>query len=108
MYAIIQESGSQRTVRQGDVVLVDLLHGGEAQAGQSLNFDKVLLIGQGDGKSTIGQPYVSGASVAGEVVEPVVLGEKLVVQKFRPKRAFRKRTGHRQRYTSVRITAINA
>lgn len=108
MYAIIQESGSQRTVREGDLVLVDLLDGGQAQAGQSINFDKVLLVGKGEGQATIGKPFVAGASVAGEVVEPVVLGDKLVIQKFRPKRTFRKRTGHRQRYTSVRITGINA
>jgi large subunit ribosomal protein L21 len=106
MYAIIQESGSQRIVREGDLVLVDLVDGGEAQPGHKLNFDKVLLVGQGDGQSTIGQPFVKGAAVAGEVVEPVVLGEKLVIQKFRPKRTFRKRTGHRQRYTKVRITSI--
>lgn len=109
MYAIIQESGSQRTVREGDVVLVDLLQGGESEPGHKVNFDKVLLVGgRGQGKTSIGRPYVAGASVAGEVVEPVVMGEKLTIQRFRPKRTFRKKTGHRQRYTSVRITAISA
>ena len=106
MYAIIQESGSQRRVSEGDVVLVDLVEAGAAKAGAKLTFDKVLLVGKGEGSATVGQPYVSGATVTGEVVEPVVLGEKLAVQKFRTKKAFKKRTGHRQRYTSVRITGI--
>jgi large subunit ribosomal protein L21 len=108
MYAIIEESGSQRSVREGEVVLVDLINAGEAQPGSKVSFDKVLLVGKGEGQSTIGQPYVRGASVAGEVVEPVVMGEKLHIQKFRTKKAFKKKTGHRQRYTSVRITAITA
>jgi large subunit ribosomal protein L21 len=89
-------------------VLVDLVGGGEAKAGQKVSFDKVLLVSQGDGKATIGTPYVATASVSAEVVEPVVQGEKIHIQKFRTKKAFKKKTGHRQRYTSVKITAINA
>jgi large subunit ribosomal protein L21 len=108
MYAIIQDSGSQRIVREGDVVLIDLLDGGEAAPGHKITFDKVLLVGRDGGAATIGQPYVSGAAVSGEVVEPVVMGEKLTIQKFRPKKTFRKKTGHRQRYTKVLITAIPA
>jgi large subunit ribosomal protein L21 len=108
MYAIIENSGAQRTVRKDEVLLIDLIDGGEAKPGQKVSFDKVLLVGQGGGKSTIGQPYVAKASVAAEVVEPIVAGEKLYIQKFRTKKAFKKKTGHRQRYTSVKITAINA
>jgi large subunit ribosomal protein L21 len=107
MYAIIQESGSQRIVREGEVVLIDLLDGGEAAPGHKVTFDKVLLVGRDSG-ATIGQPFVSGAAVTAEVVEPVVMGEKLTIQKFRPKKTFRKKTGHRQRYTSVRITGLPA
>jgi large subunit ribosomal protein L21 len=106
MYAIIEDSGSQRSVRKDEVILTDLIDGGQAKAGQKVTFDKVLLLG--GGKTTIGQPYVGGASVSGEVVEPVVMGEKLYIQKFRTKKAFKKKTGHRQRYTSVKITAITA
>jgi large subunit ribosomal protein L21 len=105
MYAIIQESGSQRRVSEGDVVLVDLVDGGEAAAGLQISFDKVLLVG-GDASAKVGRPYVAGASVTGEVVDAMVLGEKLAVQKFRTKKAFKKRTGHRQRYTRVKITGI--
>lgn len=108
MYAIIEDSGAQRTVRKDEVVLIDLVEGGGAKPGQAVNFANVLLVGRGDGKATVGRPYVPGASVVAEVVEPVVLGEKLQVQKFRTKKAYKKRTGHRQRYTSVKITAINA
>jgi large subunit ribosomal protein L21 len=108
MYAIIENSGSQRRVTEGEVVLVDLLEAGQSQTGKTVTFDQVLLVGKGEGQATIGQPYVRGASVTGEVVESVVMGEKLSVQKFRTKKAFKKRTGHRQRFTSVRITAIKA
>lgn len=106
MYAIIEESGAQRKVVQGDVILVDLIEGGEAAAGKGITFDKVLVVG---GDSTrIGAPYVAGASVTAEIVEPVVMGEKLSIQKFRTKKNYRRRTGHRQRYTKVRVTGINA
>lgn len=108
MYAIIHESGGQRKVQAGDVVLVDLMKEGQAKPGDKVTFDQVLLAGEGSGSAKIGAPVLAKASVSGEVVEPVVLGEKLVVQKFRTKKAFKKKTGHRQRYTSVKITAINA
>ncbi len=108
MYAIIHESGGQRKVISGETILVDLLNEGQAKPGQKVTFDQVLLVGEGEGKSKIGTPLVSKASVTGEVVEPVVMGEKLTVQKFRTKKAFKKKTGHRQRFTSVKITAINA
>jgi large subunit ribosomal protein L21 len=108
MYAIIEESGSQRKVSEGDVVLVDLLEGGAAAVGHKVTFGKVLLVGRDGADATIGQPYLPKATVSAEVVEPAVKGEKLAIQKFRTKKAFKKKTGHRQQYTSVRITAINA
>lgn len=106
MYAIIEESGSQRKVTEGEIVLVDLLDSGAASTGRAVTFDKVLLVGSEGGQAKIGRPYVAGATVKGEVVDPVVVGEKLHIQKFRTKKAFKKKTGHRQRYTSVKITAI--
>jgi large subunit ribosomal protein L21 len=108
MYAIIEDSGAQRKVTEGQTVLVDLLEAGAAKPGQAIAFTRVLLVGRDSGQATIGQPYVEGAQVAAEVVEPVVMGEKLAIQKFRTKKAYKKKTGHRQRYTSVRITAITA
>jgi len=107
MYAIIEESGGQRKVESGDVILVDLIDAGVAAPGKTVTFDKVLLIGGKDGAAAqIGLPYVAGASVAAEVVEGVVMGDKLRIQYFQAKKNSRRRTGHRQRYTRVKITAI--
>lgn len=107
MFAIIEESGSQRRVENGEEILIDLYESGEAEAGSTINFDRVLLIG-GEGDAKIGKPYVDGASVKGEIIDPVVKGDKLHIYKFRPKKGYKRKTGHRQRYTSVKITGINA
>ncbi|MBA4027712.1 MAG: 50S ribosomal protein L21 [Planctomyces sp.] len=104
MYAIVVEGGGQRAVRQGDVFEADLLEGGQVKPGDVVTLDKVLFIG-GDAPK-IGQPYLSGASVRLEVLEPVVKGDKLYIQKFRKRKGFRKKTGHRQRYTRVRVVSI--
>ena len=108
MYAIIEESGSQRKVVTGDVIYVDLLNSGQATIGQAITFDKVLVVGEVGGSAKVGAPYVAGASVKGEVVTPDVKGEKLVIQKFQAKKTWQKKTGHRQHYTLVKVTAINA
>lgn len=107
MYAIIEESGSQRRVSTGDALYIDLLNGGEAKVGSTITFDKVLLIGEPGGSAKIGKPYVAGAKVTAEVVEPMVKGDKIVIWKHRPKKTFRKKQGHRQPYTAIKITAIN-
>lgn len=107
MYAIIEESGGQRQVSQDQEILVDLLKGGEASPGDPVTFDKVLVVGEPGGSAAIGRPYVDGSTVSAEVVEPVVLGSKIFIQKFRPKKGYRRRTGHRQRFTRVRITSIS-
>ena len=60
----------------------------------------------GGDSTKIGTPYVSGASVSAEIVEPVVKGDKLYIYKLRPKKQMRRKTGHRQRYTKVKITGI--
>ncbi len=107
MYAIIEESGGQRIVAQGDEILVDLLDEGGAKVGQAVTFDKVLVVGETGGSAKVGQPYVAGASVKAEVVEPLVLGEKIDIHKQRPKKAYRKKQGHRQQYTLVKVSAIS-
>lgn len=106
MYAIIEESGGQRKVTEGEEILIDLYKGGEAAAGEAVVFDKVLVVGPVGGEAKIGQPYVAGASVTGEVTEPTFKGEKLYIHKFKPKTGYRRKTGHRQRYTRVKITDI--
>lgn len=106
MYAIIEDSGSQRKVVQGDEILVDLVNQGLAAVGEAISFDKVLVIGSIGGDAKLGLPYVAGAVVKGEIIEPMVLGEKLFVQKFREKKTWKKRVGHRQRFTKVKVTSI--
>jgi large subunit ribosomal protein L21 len=109
MYAIIQEGGGQRKVRVNDVITVDLLNEGASAPGTKITFDRVLALGQGDGAAVakIGQPFVAGASVTAEVVEGAVKGDKIYVHKFRRRKGYRRKTGHRQSYTQVRVTAIN-
>ncbi len=106
MYAIIEESGGQRRVTQGDVFLIDLHSEGQAQVGSAITFDRVLIVGKEGGTAKIGQPYVTGATVKAEVVEGLVKGVKVHIQKFGPKKTWKKKTGHRQRYTKVKVTAI--
>jgi large subunit ribosomal protein L21 len=107
MYAIIEESGGQRKVQMGDVFDANLINSGEAKVGQAIKLDKVLVIGEVGGNAKLGQPYVSGASVSVEVVEPLAKGEKVHIQKFQAKKTWQKKTGHRQPYTTVKVTAIN-
>ena len=108
MYAVIEASGGQLKVQEGDELLIDLFEGGEAKAGASVTFDKVLLVSKDGGAAQVGTPYVGGASVSAEVVEPLVKGEKLYIQKFKPKSggSNKRRTGHRQKYTTVTVTGI--
>ena len=106
MYAIIEESGGQRKVTADEQILIDLYGHGESKAGDSITFDKVLVVGETGGSAKIGTPYVGGASVTAEIVEPVVKGEKLHIYKFKPKVGYSRKTGHRQRYTAVKITSI--
>lgn len=103
-YAIIEESGSQRKVVEGDVIYVDLIDGGMGSVGGKVSYDKVLMLG--GSSATIGRPYVAGASVSAEIVEPVVKGEKIRIFKYKAKKMERKRQGHRQRYTKIKITGI--
>lgn len=107
MYAIIEESGSQRRVAAGDQIYVDLVQEGQAAVGSTLTFDKVLLVGEPGGAAKIGKPYLAGVTVTAEVLEPLVKGDKIVIWKHRPKKTFRKKQGHRQPYTAIKITAIN-
>ena len=99
-YAVIRTGGKQYRVAEGDTVQVELLTG---NPGDKVKFDDVLMIGGDTPK--FGSPLVSGASVEGEIVGPV-LGEKLVVFKFRRRKRSRRKAGHRQHYTAVKITSV--
>ena len=102
MYAIIATGGKQYKVSEGDKVRVEKL---EAEVGSAVEFDQVLLIG---GESTkVGNPTVAGAKVTGEVVAQA-RAKKVIVYKYKPKKGYHKKNGHRQMYTKVKIEAINA
>ena len=102
-YAIVATGGKQYRVGVGDVISVEKLN---FEAGSSVTLDQVLLIG-GDGSTVVGAPLVDGASVSADVVENY-RGEKIVVFKFKAKKRYRRRTGHRQSLTRLTITGINA
>lgn len=101
MYAVIASGGKQYRVEEGSVVRVDRLHG---DIGAKVEFQDVLLIG-GNKEPQVGQPLVSGAKVAAEIVGQD-LGKKIVIFKMRRRKGYRRKTGHRQPYTNVRITSI--
>ena len=103
MYAVIKTGGKQYRVQQGDVIFVEKLN---AQADEAVTFDEVLLVGDAD-QSKVGTPVVEGAKVEGKVLAQVK-GQKIVVYKYKAKKNERKKQGHRQPYTKVEITAINA
>ena len=108
MYAILNEGGGQRLVRKDEVLLVDLLDEGNATVGKKVTFGEVLLVGDEKSVAKIGQPLVAGASVSAEVIAPLVKGEKVHIFKDRRRKGYRRKTGHRQSYTKVKITSINA
>ena len=103
MYAIIEDSGTQVKVAPGDVVELDLRDLSEGQ--DEVTFDRVLAVG-GDGPARLGTPYVDGATVTAKVLGEVQ-GEKLAIQKFKRRKGYKRRTGHRQRYLRVEVAAIN-
>lgn len=102
MYAIVESGGQQFRVEEGAKLRVDLL---QANVGDEVTLDKVLLLG--GGKFAVGAPYVEGASVKAEVVDHV-MGDKVIVFKKWRRNDSRRTTGHRQRYTTLKIKAITA
>lgn len=101
MYAIVNINGIQTRVEPDAVIEVPLLSG---DAGKTLTFDQVLLVGDGD-RISVGQPYLSGASLTAEVVEHF-RGPKLRIFKFKRRRDYRRRRGHRDERTRLRVTRI--
>lgn len=103
MFAVIEDGSRQYRVQKGDVLLVD--YRDDVQDGQVIEFDKVLLA-NGGGSSVVGQPVISGAKVTAEVVIAHFKGVKLEIQTFHRRNASKRHTGHRQKYTRVKITEI--
>jgi len=102
-YAIIETGGKQYRVAVGDRLSIEKL---PTETGSDVTFDRVLMIG-GDGSPRVGTPIISGATVTA-TIEEQYRGAKIVVFKYKPKKRYRRRTGHRQSLTRVAITAINA
>ena len=101
MYAIIESCGKQYKVAEGDVVFFEKL---DAEEGKKVTFDKVVLVSE-DGKVEVGSPYVKGVKVEGKVVAHGK-HKKIVVYKYKAKKNYRRKQGHRQPYTKVEITSI--
>ncbi len=105
MYAIIEDSGQQFRVAEGDMLDVDLRE--VADDGNTIEFDRVLLVGS-EGDVKVGTPLVKGAKVIAEVIDDMAKGPKIHIYRWRRRKASRRKTGHRQKYTRVRITKIQA
>jgi large subunit ribosomal protein L21 len=102
MYAIVEIAGQQFKVEAGKKIFVHRL---EAEEGKELEFDQVLLIDE-DGKVTVGEPTITGASIEGKVLDHV-RGDKVIVFKKKRKKGYRIKNGHRQNFTQVEILSIN-
>ncbi|MFV8784155.1 50S ribosomal protein L21 [Microbulbifer aggregans] len=103
MYAVIESGGKQHRVEEGEVLRLEKI---EVATGESVDFDKVLMVVDGDAIN-IGAPVVEGAKVTAEVLSHG-RGEKVKIIKFRRRKHSMKRQGHRQWYTEVKITGIKA
>jgi large subunit ribosomal protein L21 len=103
MYAIIEDSGSQFKVTTGDTIKIDRK---VAEGEKTVTFDRVLLVA-GEGQPKVGAPIVSGATVTADVIA-AVKGPKVISVKHKRRKGYYKKTGHRQKFTQVKISAINA
>jgi len=103
VYAIIEDSGKQFKVSQGDLLRVDLVGSGRKDV--TVEFDRVLFLADGD-NITVGTPTIAGAKVIGKIEKHEVPGEKIRVLKYKRRKGYRLTKGHRQKYTEVRITEI--
>lgn len=101
MYAIVESGGRQYRAEEGHSFSVEKL---PYEVGEQFDLDNVLLVADGD-NITVGQPSVEGASVKATVVEQY-RGKKIFVWKYKPKKRYRRRQGHRQSYTRIRIDSI--
>lgn len=101
MYAIIETGGKQYKVSEGDIITVEKLG---VEAGQEFTFDKVLVVAK-DGDVKVGAPYVEGAAVKASVIGDGK-AKKVIVYKYKPKKGFHKKRGHRQPFTKLQITSL--
>jgi large subunit ribosomal protein L21 len=102
MYAVIKTGGKQHRVSEGDVIAVEKIGG---EKGETLVFDQVLMV-EKEGDVRVGRPLVEGAKVVGEILAQTK-GPKLTVFKMKKRKGYRKKTGHRQQLTSMKIREIS-
>ncbi len=102
MYAIIEEGGRQFKVTSGDRIRIDRAHDEKTK---NITFDRVLFVGGGDGRPKIGAPMVGNAKVTADVLGPVK-GPKIDIQKYKRRKGYHRKIGHRQQYLEVQITGI--
>jgi len=103
MYAVIESGGKQHRVVEGELLKLEKI---EAATGETVEFDRVLMVGE-DGDVKIGRPLLEGGKVTAEVVSQG-LHKKVKIVKFNRRKHYRNETGHRQWYTEVKITGITA
>ncbi len=103
MYAVVNSGGKQYKIQQGEVLRVEKLSG---DVGSSVTFDRVLMFSDGENVS-IGQPLLDGVSVEGHIVEQGK-AKKIIVFKYKRRKRFRRKNGHRQEFTAIQIDSINA
>lgn len=103
MFAVIKTGGKQYKVREGQILKIEKIAG---KVGDKIGFDKILLVADEDGKEVkVGNPNVAGAKVAAEILEQG-RAKKVMVIKYKPKVRYRRKVGHRQMYTKVKVTSI--
>ena len=105
MYAIVEINGQQFKAEAGKKLFVH--HMQEAENGSTVEFDKVLLVDK-DGTVTVGLPTIEGAKVVCEVVSNLVKGDKVIVFHKKRRKGYRRRNGHRQQFTELKITEVVA
>ena len=103
MYAVIESGGKQHRVKEGEILQLEKL---EAATSEKVEFDKVLMVGEGESVK-IGTPYLEGGKVTAEVLKQG-RGKKIHIIKFNRRKHFRKQQGHRQWFTEVKIVGIKA
>jgi len=103
MHVIIETGGKQYKVKTGDVITVEKLG---SDAGSSYSFDKVLAVLPDEGEATFGSPYLNGAMVSASVLGDGK-AKKVIIYKYKSKKGFHKKKGHRQPFTRVKIDAID-
>src|SRR6185436_8141339 len=101
MIAVIKTGGKQYLVQPGDKIKIEKL---EIEAGEEISFPEVLMVEKSK-KLEIGAPFVKGATVTGKVLGQVA-GEKLIIFKYKPKKRYKRKIGHRQKFTEVKIKSI--